>query len=111
MRHYEMQLKYLSPASRIREKKTYCMQLEERMQDRMQAVLNRKRHILALYVEKMKGLSPLEKLSSGFSYVENETGKTVKAIEDVKEGDLLTVQVTNGKIFARTERISSHKWL
>ena len=42
--------------------------------------------------------------------VENADGKTIKDIADVKEGDLLTVQVKNGKIFARTEKVSSHKW-
>lgn len=31
----EMRLKYLSPASRIREKRTYSIQLEDRLQNRL----------------------------------------------------------------------------
>lgn len=31
----EMRLKYLSPANRIREKRTYSIQLEERLENRM----------------------------------------------------------------------------
>lgn len=62
----EMRLKYLSPASRIREKRTYSIQLEDRLQNRLQAILRERRHNLALYIERMKAVSPLEKLNSGF---------------------------------------------
>lgn len=101
LRHYEMQLGYLSPMSRIREGRTRTLQLEERLQERMEAVLNRKRHTLALYVEKMKGLSPLEKLSSGFSFVENDAGKNVRSVTQVAVGESLTIRVKDGKISAK----------
>lgn len=71
----EMRLKYLSPANRIREKRTYSIQLEERLENRMQTILRDRRHTLALYIERMKAVSPLEKLNSGFSYVEAADGK------------------------------------
>ncbi len=100
LRHYEMQLKYLSPASRIREKKTYSMQLEQRLQDRMESVLNHKRHTLALYIEKMKGLSPLEKLNSGFSYLENKKGQNIRSVTQVLEGEKVTVRMKDGTILA-----------
>ena len=100
--HFELQLKYLSPDSRIREKKTYALQLEERLQDLMQGILRRRKHELELYVEKMKGLSPLEKLSSGFSYVEDEDGRNIRSIRQIKEGQLLQIHVKDGRIAART---------
>lgn len=34
----------------------------------------------------MKGLSPLDKLRQGFSYVSDEEGKTVSSVESVEEG-------------------------
>ena len=86
------------------------LRAQEQMQAMMERILQNYRKELAVRIERLKGVSPLDKLNQGFSYVENEDGNTVKAIEDVKEGDLLTVQVKNGKIYARTEKISSHKW-
>ncbi len=100
LKHYEMQLRYLSPASKIREKKTWCLQLEERLQDRMEAILKAKRHALALYIEKMKGLSPLEKLNSGFSYMEDAQGNNVRSIAQVAVGDAVTVRMKDGSIRA-----------
>lgn len=98
--HYEMQLRYLSPAGKIREKKTWSLQLEERLQDRMESILKRKRHELALYIEKMKGLSPLEKLNSGFSYMEDAQGKNIRSVTQVAVGDAITVRVKDGNISA-----------
>lgn len=100
VRHYEMQIRYLSPASKIREKKTWSIQLEERLQDRMEAVLKRKRHELALYIEKMKGLSPLEKLNSGFSYMEDGHGRNIRSVSQVETGDTVKVRVKDGTISA-----------
>lgn len=100
VRHYEMQLKYLSPLSRIRDKKTYVLQLEERLQDRMQRILQSRKQQMALYVEKMKGLSPLEKLSSGYSYVEDEAGRNIRSVEQVQKGSHLTIRMKDGNVEA-----------
>lgn len=75
--------------------------MEERLQDRMEAILNRRRHELALYIEKMKGLSPLEKLNSGFSYAEDEQGRNVRSVAQVVPGEQLTVRVKDGRILTR----------
>ena len=56
----------------------------------------------------MKGLSPLNKLNQGFSYVENlekEEHKAVTSIKQVQEGDLLRIQVKDGHIYARAEQL------
>ena len=106
LRSYEMQLKYLSPAARIRDRKTYALSLEERLQDRMQKILSIKRHRLALYVEQMKGLSPLEKLSSGYSYVENAQGQNIRSVKQVTEGELLHIRVKDGTVSAQVTEVA-----
>lgn len=103
LRRYELQLKVVSPGSRLRERRTYLLQLEERLQRGMQDVLTQRRHRMALYIEQMKGLSPLQKLSSGYSYVTDEQGKAVRSIWAAGPGQLLTIQVTDGRIRARVE--------
>lgn len=101
----EMRLKYVSPANRIREKRTYSMQLEDRLQNRIQAALRDRRHALALYIERMKAVSPLEKLNSGFSYMENEAGKNIRSVTQVKEGDKLRIRVSDGILDTRVEQL------
>ena len=102
-----MQLGYLSPASRIREKRTYSVQLEERLQSRMQNVLRDRRHSLALYIERMKAVSPLEKLNSGFSYVEDIAGKNIRSVTQIETGEQLRIRVSDGVITTRVEQILS----
>lgn len=101
----EMRLKYLSPANRIREKRTYSIQLEERLENRMQTILRDRRHTLALYIERMKAVSPLEKLNSGYSYVEAADGKNIRSVTQVREGDSLRIRVSDGMIDAKVEQV------
>lgn len=101
----EMRLRYLSPANRIREKRTYSIQLEERLENRMQMILRDRRHTLALYIERMKAVSPLEKLNSGYSYVEAADGRNIRSVTQVREGDSLRIRVSDGMIDAKVEQV------
>ena len=69
----------------------------------MQKELTGKRHRLALYAERFRGLSPLEKLSQGFSYVTDRKGHTVTQVSQAVIGDTLQIRVKDGKILARVE--------
>ena len=71
----------------------------------MQRLLKARRHRLDIYIERMKGLSPLEKLNSGYSYVSDEAGTNVRSVVQVTPGQALTIQVRDGRIIAKTEKI------
>lgn len=101
----KMHLKYLSPLSQIQEKRTYSMELEDKLQSRMKSLLINRRHQLAIYIEKMKGLSPLEKLSQGYAFAENEAGEVINDISKVKKNQMMHIFVKNGKITAKVEQI------
>lgn len=66
----------------------------------MQNCLTKKRHRLEIYIEKLKGLSPLDKLNQGYSYVSDESGRTIHDVEQVSEGQALQIYVKNGRIGA-----------
>lgn len=110
LRQWQMQLQYLSPVNQIREKRNYLGQLEERLSDRMNRRLEDSRHELMLYVEKLKGLSPLEKLNQGFSHVADVSGQTVTDVWKVGEGELLTIHVKNGRILAEVKEKEEWQW-
>ncbi len=97
---YALRLKLAHPRQKLNEKRQYAAELETVLRGRMSTALTREKHRLALCVERMKGLSPLEKLSRGYSYIQNEQGKNVRSISQAEKGSVLTVYVTDGKIEA-----------
>ena len=99
---YETKWKYLGPENKIRDQRARHAELERRYKEA--------RYRLALYIQAMKGLSPLDKLNQGYSYVEKE-GKAITSVQDVKEGDLLEICVSDGKITARAEKTSAVSWM
>jgi len=107
LKQRELRLKVVSPANRLREKKMLALSAEERLQDRMQKLLQRRKHELAIYIERMKGLSPLEKLSSGYSYVEDESGKNIRSVEQVKVGDKVSIRMKDGRVNATVSELVS----
>lgn len=97
----QLKLKYLNPANQIRQQRTYAIELEGQLQNVMQNILQTKKHTLALYIEKLKGLSPLEKLNQGFSHVADASGRTVTDIDSVQVDDVLQIHVKNGCLRAK----------
>lgn len=97
---YSVRLKYVSPVNRIRMKRTQALSLEERLQNVMEGQLIDKKHRLALYVEQMKGLSPLDKLNQGYSYVADRDGRTLSSVHQAAVGDQITVYVKDGRMRA-----------
>ncbi len=78
------------------------MRLEESLQDAMENKLTQAKHRMYLYVERMKGLSPLDKLKQGYSYVSTAENKTLTSVRQVGIGDRLCIYVTDGVIEAET---------
>lgn len=106
LEHYGVRIRYLSPLNTVRMKRTQALSLEEHLQNAMERRLNDYRHRLALYVEQMKGLSPLDKLNQGYAYVSDHTGKTLTSVAQTAVGELVTVHVKDGTLDAQVRDIS-----
>ncbi len=100
-------LKVAHPRQKLNEQRQYLADLDSRMRIRMNSVLEESRHKLAIYIEKMKGLSPLQKLNQGYAYVTDKSGRTVRSIKDTKQGEVLDVYVTDGRV--RTQVMDIYK--
>lgn len=98
---YIMRLQYLSPENQIREKRTYVIKIEEQLQNAMNSVVLKKKHLLDIYIQQLKGLSPLDKLNQGLSFVSDESGKNLANVDQVNIGDEILVQMRNGTISAK----------
>lgn len=98
-----VRLRYLSPLYILRTRKTQSASLEERLQAVMERRLKEKRHRLALYAAQMKGLSPLDKLSQGYAYASDASGRTLSSVEQVAVGDRIRVYVKDGSLLAQVQ--------
>ena len=107
---YSVRLRYLSPVNMIRTKRTQALSLEEHLQNAMENCLREHGHRLEIYVEKMKGLSPLDKLGQGYAYASDSAGATLTSIEQVSVGDRIKVYVKDGSLSAQiTEKESEER--
>jgi len=109
LENYKLRLAHQSPVFQIQQSRQYAGELEEKLQNEMRQVLLKKKHALAIYIEKMKGLSPLDKLSKGYAFVADEKGSAVKTVKDVKAGDMVSISVMDGDILAVVETLSQKK--
>lgn len=100
IRQRELQLRALSPMGRIRERRMRLLNMEEQFQNRMEKLLGARRHALAIYIEKFKSLSPLEKLNSGYSYITDGDGSNIRSVKQVREGQELEITVSDGSFRA-----------
>lgn len=98
---YQVRMRYLSPVNTIRMKRTQAVSWEEQLQRMMDKCLSGCRHRMAIYVEQMKGLSPLDKLNQGYAYVADEKGATLTSVEQAAVGDKMTVCVKDGRLTAQ----------
>ena len=99
LRQYVTRLKVLHPRYQLPARQQLLVEYEERLKRCMEGKIQKERHRLALYIEKMKGLSPLKKLNLGYAYVEDEKGNSVRSVQQVRKGSVLSVHVTDGVIY------------
>ena len=101
--YLRLRLLHASPEYQLREKKQYAADLEERLKRSMDQKLTDRKHKIALYAERLDGVSPLKKLQQGYSYTEASDGKALRSVSQVAPSDLLLIHVTDGTIQAEVK--------
>lgn len=129
VRYYEVRLGALSPKNKLNDRRRRLAEKEERMavilrrridENRTRAdSISRRMSLTAerslrlrqkkysMLVERMRGLNPLDRLKSGFSFVSDDRGKAVTHISEVEAGQILSIHVTDGIIKAGVQDVSS----
>lgn len=102
---YQLRLRIKDPARQLDEKRQRLADLEERTWRAMEGKLKERRHELALLAGRLKGLSPLEKISGGFGFLSDRTGARVASVSQVEPGDQIQIRVRDGKLTARVEQV------
>ena len=93
-----MKLEQYSPKSRLNRIRFELAEAENRIHSGMKQALNEKKHSLQLVALQLNELSPLKKLSAGYSYVADVDGRAVKDIDNVSVNDTLKIHLVNGEV-------------
>lgn len=101
LERFRMRLNYAHPRQKLNENRQYAADLENRLRTLMGNRLEREKHRLAICAERMRGLSPLEKLSRGYSYVQTPQGENIRSVAQVLPDDEIEIYVRDGRISAK----------
>jgi exodeoxyribonuclease VII large subunit len=100
--NYEKQVTILSPVNKIQNSRQELSNLYEKVVNSMTFKMNDEKAKIALLSSKLNALSPLNVLSRGYSIAYNDN-KPIKSVSDVKKGDNIKIQVTDGEFFAEVK--------
>lgn len=106
LQKYMVLLQHVSPEDVLRQKKLYLAECQDRMHGLMEKQLVETKHRLALYAEEMKGLSPLQKLQSGYTYTADEQGGHIDSVEQLQQGQHLTLTFADGQADVTVDTIN-----
>ncbi len=104
---YQMMLEKGHPTKRLEEKRTILKDFDSRIQSAMEHSLISDKHRLAVLTERLKGSSPLSKISSGYAFVTKSDGERLKSIEQVDMGDVVYINLADGRLKAVVEERDS----
>ena len=107
---YQMRMQYLNPEGKLRDSRQRLIDNENRIRKAMQDKVLGYRHQLGIYLERYRGLSPLEKLNQGYAFVADEQGRGIYSVEQVQPGDIVKVNVTDGVLEAEIRHIRREDW-
>lgn len=107
---YQMRFQYLTQGSKARDNRQRLADLDELLRRAMKNRIAEERHMLGIYLERYRGLSPLYKLNQGYSFVSDREGNGIISTKQVHSGDLLEISVTDGVIEAEVRSSRKEDW-
>ncbi len=109
LERYKLKLEFNNPGNQILQKRQYLIDLEDKLQNNMNNRIKDCRHKLAIYMEKMNGLSPIYKLNKGFAYVTDSKGHALVKADQVNPNDVVTIKVMDGDITAQVTTVENRR--
>lgn len=109
LRQYQLQLEHASPLYQVNQKRQYLMDRENRLHYLMKQRVLENRHRLDILTERMKGLSPLDKLSKGYAIVTDEKQNVIRSVNGLTAGDAIKVELMDGDVTASVMSIQSRR--
>lgn len=97
---YESRLQSYCPQQKISEQRVKTDAIEAKLSWLLEQKLLARKHQMQLYIEKMKAVSPLDKLAGGYACVTDEQGGRIYSVRQTKPEDRLQIYLSDGMIEA-----------
>lgn len=104
---YQKKLDIYKPSNIVLRYRDKLEKYDSMLKNQMKLILMNKKHSLKMLCSKLEDVSPLKRLTAGFSYISTEDGKTLKSVNDIKENDIVEIFLADGTIDARVEKINA----
>ena len=98
---YQLRLDNLSPENKLTQKIQFIQDRANALDNIFVSCFRKYNERLIGLSERLEGLSPLNRLSRGWAYVSDKNGSAVRSTEQVENGDIITVSVTDGEVDAQ----------
>ena len=93
------------PRYQLQQKRLRVNELEEKLSKKMKEKIEQSRGQVAIASQRLKGLSPMERLQAGYAFVTTSSHRVVRQVEQVTIGETLKIEVTDGTIEATINKI------
>ncbi len=103
-----LRLKRLSPENVLHDRQMRLDRIISDLNDGIGRNTDRKRIRLAVTSERLKGLSPLDKMNQGYSFVEDAESRPVSDAGSLHTGDTLKIIMKNGRVYADVRKIEKN---
>ncbi|MDE6887195.1 MAG: exodeoxyribonuclease VII large subunit [Eubacterium sp.] len=104
----KLRLSYLSPQTILNNKKQYVAELESVLGRLMEYRLQDRRHRIQLLAGRLEAGSPIKKMSQGFSFVTDPSGRPLTECAQVRPGEEIDVRTLDGKIHAQVLEVERY---
>jgi len=101
----EMIMKGLSPEAKLKLLRLEYGKRFDFVNQLMNGKINDMKHQVMIMIERLKSLSPLERLEMGFASVTDENGEKVKSVSKLNVGDSVMLTMKDGRVDARVEKV------
>ena len=105
LEQYRIRLRFDNPVEQLKSKRQYLADMEEKLRAKMRYKTDKKKQRLLLFAERMKRLSPLEKLGRGYAYVQTGSKEALNSVKQVRENEQIRIYLSDGMIVSRAEVI------
>lgn len=93
--------------NRVKTNKVRLQDFDERLKNSALNLLKNKQTRFAQTIEQLHLVSPLATIARGYSVTRNEQQSIVRSVDDVKVGEAITVQISNGELTAQVTEIQN----
>lgn len=98
---YKLKLASFSPTRRINGYRTYLVEIDNRLNKKINIKLNDTKSKLAVYATKIEALSPLKRIANGYAYVADDLGNRISKVKDIKKDSIINLSFIDGKVSAK----------